>query len=76
MNENIKTNQTVPSPTKEQKPSPAFNPRDNSTDEYFDDYMNDNLYYDNLCMSCKHWIGGVCNHEHRACNYEPFSETI
>ena len=71
MDENIKTNQTVSSDNMKQKHSPAFDPRDDYTDEYFDDYMYDDLYYD-ICMSCQHWIGGVCNHEHGRCNYEPF----
>lgn len=47
----------------EQTQSPAFDPRDENTDEYFDDYMYDDLY-DNICMSCQHWIDGICNHEH------------
>ena len=64
MDENIKTNPTVPTSNVEQKPSPAFDPRDEYPDEYFDDYI--------ICMSCQHWIGGVCNCEHSTCNYEPF----
>lgn len=76
MNKNFKTNQTAPCATMEPSQSPAFDPIDNSTDEHFDDYMHDDLYYDNMCMSCQHWIGGVCNHEHRACDYEPFSADV
>lgn len=70
MNENIKTNPTVPNSSAEQQPSSAFDPRDEYPDEYFDDYMYDDLY--DMCMSCQHFIGGVCNCEHSTCNYEPF----
>ena len=70
MDENIKANPTVPNSNAEQKPSPAFAPRDEYPDEYFNDYIYNDLY--DMCMSCQHWIGGVCNCEHSTCNYEPF----
>ena len=70
MDENIKTNPAVPNSNAEQNQSPAFDPRDKYPDEYFDDYMYDDLY--DMCMSCQHFIGGVCNCEHSTCNYEPF----
>ena len=72
MDENIKSNPSIPSSNAEQKQSPAFDPRNEYSGEYFDDYMYDDHYYDDICMSCKHWIGGVCNCERSTCNYEPF----
>ena len=42
-------------------------------DEYMDDdYMYDELYYDSMCVSCQHWIGGVCNTEQGVYNFEPY----
>ena len=70
MDENIKAPPTVSSSKAEQKQSPTFDPRDGYPDEYFDDYMYDDLY--DMCMSCHHFIGGVCNCEHSTCNYKPF----
>ena len=72
MDENIKTNPTVPTSNAEQKPSPAFDPRDEYPDEYFDEYVYAGFYYEDMCMSCQHFIGGVCNREHSTCKYEPF----
>ena len=61
MDENIKTNPTVPTSNAEQKPSPAF-----------DEDVYAGFYYEDMCMSCQHFIGGVCNREHSTCKYEPF----
>lgn len=72
MDENIKATPTVPNSNVEQQKSPTFDPRDEYPDEYFDDDVYDSLYYDDICMSCQHFIGGVCNCEHSTCNYEPF----
>ena len=72
MDENIKATPTAAKSNVEQQQSPAFDPRDDYLDEYFDYYIYDELDHDSMCMSCQHWIGGVCNCEHSTCNYEPF----
>ena len=49
---------------------------DEYSDEYFDDYVYDDLYYDDMCMSCQHFIGGVCNCEHSTCKGNVGSYTL
>ena len=71
MDENIKANPTLPNSNAVKKQTSAFDPRDEYPDEYFDDYMYDDIYYD-MCMSCQHFIGGVCNCEHSTCKYKSF----
>lgn len=72
MGENIKANPIVAISNMEQKQSPAFALKNDCPNKYFDDSMHCNTYYGIMCISCQHWIDGVCNFEQGICNYAPF----
>lgn len=62
----------TPSSNIDQVKHTSYDSRENYPNEYFDDYMYDDLYYDDICMSCSHWIDGVCMAEQGVCDYEHY----
>lgn len=71
MDENKNTGPRAPA---EQNTHPAPDTvRDyDDPDRYLHEYMYNDVFYDSMCLSCAHWLGGVCGAKQGICKHEPF----
>lgn len=70
-NKNINTEAAENVECKKTEAPSALNEINYDPDEYLDEYYDSMFFYDEKCLSCRHWLVYNCGAMDGPCKYEP-----